>query len=147
MAFSLGADFFYYVDPAIAIGFGVDHIFNSEVKDGEGKIGYTNIYAQVKPVIDLENDIFNNIYFLGQIGYGLMYLDVSYDLDNSNGIYWSIGVGTTIKENFIVELLYSCAYGDMEGLEEDWLTGDIKKVTLDTTYSTIKLNVGYKFSL
>lgn len=139
-AFSLGADFFYYVDSSVAIGFGIDNIFNSEIKNSDGsKLGFTNIYAQVKPVIDLENDIFSNIYFLGQIGYGITNVDSDFVEVSSNGLYWGIGVGTTIKENFIAELVYSTDYATME----------IKGygVEVDCTYSALKLNLGYKFSL
>lgn len=139
-AFSLGADFFYYVDPSVAIGFGIDNIFNSEIKNSDGsKLGFTNIYAQVKPVIDLENDIFSNIYFLGQIGYGITNVDSDWVEVSSNGLYWGIGVGTTIKENFIAELVYSTDYATME----------VKGygVEVDCTYSALKLNFGYKFSL
>lgn len=142
-AFSLGADFFYYVDPAVAIGLGVDHIFNSEIKNSyDSKMGFTNIYAQVKPVIDLENDIFNNIYFLGQVGYGITHVDSDWAEVSSNGLYWGIGVGTTIKENFIAELVYSTNYAT---IEIDFGIGG--KYELDATYSALKLNLGYKFSL
>lgn len=106
--FSLGADFFYYVGSNIAVGAGIDHIFNSEIKYDLGtpvtdKLGYTNIYVQAKYDFILNNDFFNNIYPIVQIGYGILHenfdksdyvpSDMSYE--SENGLYWAIGVGTT----------------------------------------------------
>ena len=142
--FSLGADFFYYVASNIAVGAGVDHIFSSKLKNGTGdKLGYTNIYVQAKYDFVLNNDIFNNIYPIIQLGYGLLDLDFNTDFpgtswEGESGLYWAIGVGTTIKENFIVELIYSFDYGKMKFKPSN--------DTYDLTYKILKLNVGYKFT-
>ena len=133
-------DFFYYVMPELAIGAGVNNIFNAKIKDvpGDPKIGFTNIYAQAKYVFDLNDDLFNNIYPLVQIGYGIVNLDTDfYDVD-SNGIYWGIGAGTTIKENFVFEILYSQNKGTMK-------TKGYPS-TFDATYSALQIKVGYKFN-
>ena len=140
-AFTATADFFYYVMPQLAVGAGAEYIFNAEVKDSNGaKVGFANIYAQAKYVFETGNDVFNNVYPLVQIGYGIVSLDGVEEFDvDSNGLYWGIGVGTTIKENFIFELLYSNNNSvfkeNMSGYGE---TSDVK-------YSTIQLKVGYKF--
>ena len=152
--FSLGADFFYYIDSNIAIGAGVDHIFSSKVKYGNGypgedKISYTNIYLQAKYNFVLNNDIFNNIYPIVQLGYGIFSFDVDTKyyvpgtkIEGENGLYCAIGVGTTIKENFIVELLYSFDYGKTKAKGGYSLYPEI-----DTTYKILKLNIGYKFNI
>ncbi|WP_372518709.1 outer membrane beta-barrel protein [Candidatus Ruminimicrobiellum ovillum] len=138
-AFTAGVDFFYYVMPQLAIGAGVQYVFNSEISNWEGlKAGWTNLYAQAKYVFETGNDIFNNVYPLVQIGYGILRMDPEdwNDVD-SNGLYWGIGAGTTIKENFVFELLYSnnnAVIGDPHGPE-----------TADVKYSTLQLKVGYKF--
>ncbi len=147
--FLLGADFFYYVDSKIAVGVGIDYISSSKIKNDYWtglKIGWTNLYAQVKPIIPLKNDIFNSIYFLGQIGYGIMH-DNDFDnssatIDNENGLYWAIGAGTTVKENFIVELLYSVDYGKQKIINEPMHFRNNN----DFTYKTLSVNVGYKFN-
>lgn len=151
---SVGADFFYYVGSNIAVGAGIDHIFKSEIKyDGspapKDKVGFTNIYLQAKYDLVLNSDVVNNIYPVVQVGYGI----ASYDFDrgtyppNSNlehesGLYWAIGVGTTIKEHLIIELIYSFDYGKTKMYIPPYVNSNI-----DTTYTTIKLNVGFKFSL
>ena len=139
-AFTATADFFYYVMPQLAVGAGAEYVFNAEVKDSYGaKVGFVNLYAQAKYVFETGNDIFNNVYPLVQIGYGIVSLDNVEDMEvDSNGLYWGIGVGTTIKECYMVELLYSnnnATFGNPYGPE-----------TTDVKYSTIQLKVGYKFA-
>ena len=137
-AFTAGIDFFYYVIPQLAIGAGVSYVFNSKIDDsgpGDPKIGWTNLYAQAKYVFDLGDDLFNNIYPLVQLGYSMLRLDPD-DLVDSNGLYWGIGVGTTIKECVVLELLYSNSNATVKDAP---FTSDLK-------YSTLQLKVGYKFS-
>ncbi|MBR3655170.1 MAG: outer membrane beta-barrel protein [Elusimicrobia bacterium] len=133
-AFTAGVDFFYYVMPQLAIGAGIDYIFNSEVKKTMFKAGWTNIYAQAKYVFETGNDIFNNIYPLVQVGVGMLRLDPDDGIEKETGLYWGAGVGTTIKENFVFEVLYSSSKSNIPD-------GPIS----DVTYSTLQLKVGYKF--
>ena len=136
-AFTAGVDFFYYVMPQLAIGAGVQYVFNSEIdKTGGDKAGWTNLYTQAKYVFDLGDDLFNNIYPLVQVGLGMFRLDPDYDYDLESGLYWGIGVGTTIKENFLVELLYS---NNKATVKHGPVSNDVK-------YKTIQLKVGYKFN-
>lgn len=140
-AFSATADFFYYVMPQLAVGAGVSYVFNAKIKDAGGaKVGFTNLYAQAKYVFDTGNDIFNNIYPLIQIGYGITNLDTDEMDVDSNGLYWGIGVGTTIKENFVFELLYSMTNSTFKEKGGYGKTSDVK-------YSTLQMKVGYKFAL
>ena len=145
--FSLGADFFYYVANEIAVGAGLEYVVPSEADDSDGELKYgtTNLFVQAKYDIALNNDVFNNIYPIVQLGYGINSLSGAFGdmVDMKNGLYWGIGVGTTIKENFIVELLYAFNYGTIEPKE----IGPGVPSSVDTTYKTFKLKVGYKFSV
>ena len=81
------------------------------------------------------NNIFNNVYPLFQIGGSILRLDTDSEIEvGSNGLYWAIGAGTTIKENFLLEILYSKCNAKVK---EDFFRGDLK-------YSTLQLKVGYK---
>ena len=148
---SVGADFFYYVNYNVAVGFGADYIFNSKLKYAPGepkdKIGYTNIYFQVKYNFDFDDYGYNNIYPIFQLGYGILHADwdlrddpPSASVENGNGIYWGIGVGTTIARYFIMELIYSFNYGSAEfsGYDEPDFEYDIYGYMF-------KFNVGFKF--
>ena len=141
--FSLGADFFYYVETNIAIGAGLEYVVPSEADDSDGalKYGTTNLFVQAKYDFVIENDVFNNIYPIVQLGYGINSIsgDLADAVDMKNGLYWGIGVGTTIKENFIVELLYAFNYGEVDPKGAPF--------TVDTTYKAFKLKVGYKFAI
>ncbi len=141
--FSLGADFYYYVMNNLGAGVGVNYVFDSKFNDGWNKrdsMGATNIYVAVKPVFELqENKFIDRIYFLGQLGYGIMNSDkISYNKPSEkldNGMYWGVGAGVE-KCNIIVELMYSVNYSYF-----DYWGGEI------WTYRNIAINVGYKFSL
>lgn len=135
-AFTAGVDFFYYVMPELAIGAGISYIFNSKVKNSDMKAGFTNLYAQAKYVFETGNDVFNNVYPLLQIGFGMLRIDPDDGLDTESGLYWGIGAGTTIKENFLVELLYSQNKADIKQYG----------YTANGKYKTIQLKFGYKFA-
>ena len=135
-AFTAGVDFFYYVMPQLAIGAGIEYVFNSQVKNSDMKAGFTNLYAQAKYVFDLGDDLFNNIYPLVQVGFGMLRIDPDDGLDTESGLYWGIGVGTTIKEFVVFELLYSQNKADIKQYG----------YTADGKYKTIQLKVGYKFT-
>ena len=142
-AFSLGADFYYYVINNIGIGAGINYIFDSNFNDSWGndtKLGATNIYLSVKPVLDVnENKIIDKVYFLGQLGLGITRYsdDWGYDFSQS-GFYWGIGAGVE-KCNVIVELLYSVNY---------WVHSDSSWDDQWTyTNRRLAINVGYKFNI
>ena len=142
--FSLGADFFYYVEEAIALGAGLEYVVPSEVDvSGEGsmKYGTTNLFVQAKYDVAIQSDVINNIYPIVQLGYGINSVsgDEADAIDVKNGLYWGLGLGTTIKENFIVELMYAFNYGKIEPKGAPF--------TVDTTYKAFKLKVGYKFAI
>ncbi len=147
MSVLIGAEFFYYINKNVALGFGINNNFNADLKDmkdhgfdSKGEVGFTNFYFAVKPKIELESEIFNSVYFLGQLGYGLFRFDGHrHGESDGNGLYWGIGAGTEIYKNFIVELLYSANNGS---IKDKYGLGD----TADLTYTTITLNVGYKFT-
>ena len=134
--FAAGADLFFYLSPQLAIGAGVDYIFDHELPNTDGlKEGWINIYAQAKYMFETGNNIFNNVYPLFQIGGSILRLDTDSETEvDSNGLYWAIGAGTTIKEKFLLEILYSKCNAKVK---EDFFRGDLK-------YSTLQLKVGYK---
>jgi opacity protein-like surface antigen len=143
--FILGADFYYYVHPNVALGFGINNIFDSSEADYDGekyndKFGFTNIYFTVKPKIDLKSDIFTSVYGIVQLGYGFFRLDYDgapFKPGTKNGLYWGIGAGAEIMKNFIFELIYSCNNG----------TIDFSGHCRDIKYSIFSINIGYKFNI
>jgi len=140
----LGTDFYYYAASNLALGLGVNYIFDSKANYGyDDTYGFTNVYFAIKPKMDLDSDILDSFYFIGQIGYGLFRFECKDDdrgiksPDIENGLYWALGVGLEIESNFVVELMHSFNYGYVN-------TGNNRN---DMRYSSLSINVGYKFNL
>ena len=144
MPFMLGAEFFYGTSDMFSVGFGATYVFNSSADMGGTKLkgGTTNIYVAVKPEFKIESDIFSNVYLLGQFGLAMGRAEIDESgapsLDVDSGIYLGAGIGTTVKDAFLVELLFSSSNGEanMEG-----------GYSIDLRYSIVSINVGYKFAL
>ena len=147
MPFSLGAEFFYGLMDNLSVGFGVNYGFDSKMKAEDFmpmKVGTTNIYAAVKPEAKIDSNIFSSIYLIGQIGLamGRAEYDVSGapSLTVNSGLYLGFGIGTTIMDCVIVELVCSSANLTVE-------KGPIALVDIDVQYTATTINVGYKFAL
>ncbi|WP_372520829.1 outer membrane beta-barrel protein [Candidatus Ruminimicrobiellum ovillum] len=143
MPFMLGAEFFYGTSDMFSVGFGATYVFNSSA-DFMGtrmKGGTTNIYVAVKPEFKVESDIFSSVYLLGQFGLAMGRSEIDESgapsIDVDSGIYLGAGIGTTVKDAFLVELLFSSSNGKL----------DIDGESLDIRYSMVSINVGYKFAL
>ena len=136
----LATDFYYYVASDLGLGLGINYTLDSKADYGrDDKYGFTNVYFAIKPKMDLDSDILDSFYFIGQIGYGFFRLDCKDESSPSteNGLYWGLGVGLEIMEHFILELIHSFNYGYVE------VNNDRK----DMRYSLLAINVGYKFNL
>lgn len=143
MSFLITAEFFYYLNNSFAIGCGINNNFNADLKDTKefkGEVGFTNFYLALKPKIELNSETFNSLYFIGQLGYGIFRFDSRNGKADGNGLYWGLGAGTEVMKNFIVELLYSFNYGSLKDKLGHGHTANL-------TYSTLSLNIGYKFAL
>ncbi len=140
---SLGAEFFYGLMDNLSAGFGVNYTFNSEtnINRVKAKIGTTNIYVAVKPEAKIDSDIVSSIYVIGQIGLAMNRCDIDGVEDNmpsiDSGLYLGAGLGTTIKDCIIVELIFSSSNGSAS---QDGETADVQ-------YTATTINVGYKFAL
>ena len=159
MPVSVGAEFFYGVMDNLSVGLGVNYGFDSKTKTDyivgsaypdktKYKVGTTNIYLAVKPEAKIESDIFSSIYLIGQIGLSIPRAELEYSraslpsIDTKNGLYLGLGIGTTIKDCVIVEIVCSSAKSTWNA---DWLYGD--GVDVDVQYTATTINVGYKFTL
>ncbi len=148
MPVSIGAEFFYGLMDNLSVGLGVNYGFDSKTKEFifpvKIKTGTTNIYAAVKPEVKLESNIFSSIYLIGQLGISMIRAEFddsdAPDLDVKSGLYFGFGIGTIIKDCFIVELVCSSANGTLENF---FLSGE----DIDVQYTATTINVGYKFAL
>ena len=109
-ALSVAVEGLYYVLPELPVGLGINYQFNSEFTKYENcEDGSTNIYLTVKPTAKIDSNIFTALYLIGQIGYGLYRLegDGWEDCEVDSGLYWGLGAGTEIMNDFIFEFVFS----------------------------------------
>jgi hypothetical protein len=131
MPYSIGTDFYYDAVPSIGIGLGANNMFGAKVKEGgDAKYEFSNLYFALKPKISFDD---YSIYYIGQIGYGLIRA-TDFAGSVENGLYFGIGVGVEY-ESFIFEILYSSNNGKLTAGSD----------SSDITYSTLALNIGYRF--
>jgi opacity protein-like surface antigen len=149
MPFSIGAEFFYGLMDNLSVGLGVNYGFDSKLKktpfgSTDIKAGTTNIYLAVKPEAKIDSSIFSSIYLIGQLGLSMMRADIDAsgapDLDIKSGLYLGFGIGTTIKDCVIVELICSSANGTIE-------KGSFIPADVNVQYTATTINVGYKFNI
>ncbi len=142
-ALSIAVEGLYSVLPELPIGLGVNYQFDSKekgLKDYEE--GATNIYLTAKPTAKIDSKIFTGIYAIAQIGYGLNRISGKGWNDSeidSNGLYWGLGAGTEIMNDFIFEFIFSTNYWSYK----------IKRYSTkyDVTSTALTLFAGYKFNL
>ena len=139
MPFMLGAEFFYGLIDNLSVGVGANYVFDTATKYySEIKGGTTNIYLAAKPEAKIESDIFTSIYLIGQIGLSIGRCDIDgFKPSLDTGIYLGAGLGTTIKDVILVELIISSSNASFP--EEGY--------TLDLQYNITSINIGYKFAL
>jgi len=139
MPFMLGAEFFYGLIDNLSVGVGVNYVFDTATKMySDIKGGTTNIYLAAKPEAKIESDIFTSIYLIGQIGLSIGRCDIGgYKPSVDTGLYLGAGLGTTIKDVVLVELIVSSSNASFKY--------DIQ--SFDIQYNITSLNIGYKFAL
>ncbi len=149
MPISIDAEFFYGLMDNLSVGLGVNYVFDSNSKGAalfgyEQKVGVTNIYFAVKPEAKIESNIFSSIYLIGQVGLSMGRFEFDYSgfpsLDTKNGLYLGLGMGTTIKDCVIVEVIFSSSNF---AIEKEIISPD----DIDVQYTATTINVGYKFAL
>ena len=158
MPVSIGAEFFYGLMDNLSVGLGVNYGFDSKSKNDDMlnqhsfknklKAGTTNIYLAVKPEAKIDSKIFSSIYLVGQIGLAMARAEIDHNsgypipsIDVDSGLYLGFGIGTTIMDCIIVELV--CSSANLTAKE----TLPFIPKDLDIQYTATTINVGYKFAL
>jgi hypothetical protein len=153
--FAIAVEGYYKLDEKLSVGLGLSYGFESELSsqfdayhfsgDDKAKLGFTNIYISVKPSLS------ENIYAIGQIGYGISHgsfydscNDSQYGTEfkvDGGGLYFGLGAGVEYK-SFIFEILYSI---NTATLKEKYIWSGGTDYTFK--YSSFNVNIGYKFTI
>ena len=144
-ALSIAVEGLYSVLPELPVGLGINYQFDSKEKgDDNYESGATNIYLTAKPIAKIDSKIFTALYAIGQIGYGLNRFDGKdfgkYEVDG-NGLYWGLGAGTEIMNDFIFEFVFSTNYWSSKYERPGY------SHTEDMVTTALTLFVGYKFAI
>ncbi len=156
MPVSIGAEFFYGLMDNLSVGLGVNYGFDSKSKnnnvahapfENQLKAGTTNIYLAVKPEAKIDSKIFSSIYLVGQIGLAMARAEIESDdydfpsIDVNSGLYLGFGIGTTIMDCVVVEIV--CSSANLTAKKSP----PAVPADLDVQYTATTINVGYKFAL
>ena len=140
-ALSIAVEGLYYVLPELPLGLGINYQFDSEyAKNDEIESGVTNIYLTIKPTVKIDSNIFTALYAIGQIGYGLNRISTPTPHDwevEDNGLYWGVGAGTEIMNDFIFEFIFSTNYWSCK----------MYTTTYDMENTALTFFAGYKFNI
>lgn len=92
----------------LELGVGATYQLERSFEDGNGGFNFIPLYALAKYNVD-------QIYLLGHLGYNLVnFEDMDDSIDLNGGIYYGVGGGYNLSENFAVELLYSVNNSDFD---------------------------------
>ena len=152
-AFAIAVEGYYKLDEKLSVGLGLSYGFESELSSpydatyfsyqDKAKLGFTNIYLSVKPSLS------ESIYAVGQIGYGISHGSFYDDFNvggavlkvDGCGLYFGLGAGVEYK-SFLFEVLYSINTATFK--EKNYASSGTDYVF---KYSSLNVNVGYKFSI
>ena len=149
-SFSIGYLFYSNIDSS-GFGFALEYMPATEVKDSDGavKIGLYNIYFMINP--NLKSNVADtvNLYLPIHIGLSFPYKEVKSEVTDDidpgmMGLYYGIGIGTTIKKNFFIELMYTFSGGFIDTYTKSKKKGD-DTLFFGTNFGGFRLNIGYNF--
>ena len=153
-SFAITVEGYYKLDEKLSVGLGLSYGFESELSspydatyfpyEDKAKLGFTNIYLSVKPSLS------ESIYAIGQIGYGISHGSFYDDLNmygnvlkvDGGGLYFGLGAGVEYK-SFLFEVLYSINTATFK--EKNYVSSEGTDYVFK--YSSLNVNVGYKFNI
>lgn len=127
----VAGDLFYEFKDTLSIGIGINYFFDHLANSN------SFVYFTLEKAFTINSSVFTNIYPIVQFGMPLpKYKKDDSDADDRkiSGTYVGLGIGTTIKEHFLVEIIFSSICKNINALT-------------DSDNSTFTAIVGYKFSL
>jgi hypothetical protein len=135
---SLTAEFYSPVANTLDLGGGVTFQSPRSQKDYAGDFYFIPVYFAMRTRFLNKN---TTPYFIGQLGYNFFFGDSDYrgtgiyEADLDGGLYWGLGGGVIVNNNFLIELLYTENNG----------TATTMGYEFDVKYSKVTLNFGFNF--
>ena len=129
-AMEAGAEYRYEVTPGLELGGGVAYQAHKDVKEYKAEMyDSVPVYATAKYTFDTAAPV--KPYVKGDLGYSIN------NNDAKDGVYYGVGAGLNINDNFNVDVMYKENKGKYEIGTKDY----------KTDYRRVSLGVGYNFNL
>jgi len=130
---SVAGEYLVGLNDQVEVGGGLEYQLKRNVRGLEAGFGFFPLYGTVKVKAPFSAEL--NSYLFGKIGYNYLLLDEAVaGFDYGGGLYYGIGLGIDLNDQFTVETEYAVHKGEL---------GYILKQPFD--YTKIRLGVGYKF--
>ena len=129
-AMEVGAEYRYEVTPGMELGAGVAYQAHKDIKNYKAE-AYDSVpvYATAKYTFDTAAPV--KPYVKGDLGYSIN------NNDAKDGVYYGVGAGLNINDNFNVDVMYKENKGKYEIGTKDY----------KADYGRVALGVGYNFNL
>ena len=129
-AMEVGAEYRYEVTPGMELGAGVVYQAHKDIKNYKAE-AYDSVpvYATAKYTFDTAAPV--KPYVKGDLGYSIN------NNDAKDGVYYGVGAGLNINNNFNVDVMYKENKGKYEIGTKDY----------KADYGRVSLGVGYNFNL
>ena len=129
-AMEAGAEYRYAVTPGLERGGGVAYQAHKDVKEYKAEMyDSVPVYATAKYTFDTAAPV--KPYVTGDLGYWIN------NNDAKDGVYYGVGAGLNINDNFNVDVMYKENKGKYEIGTKDY----------KADYRRVSLGVGYNFNL
>ena len=129
-AMEVGAEYRYEVTPGLELGGGVAYQAHKDVKEYKAEMyDSVPVYATAKYTFDTAAPV--KPYVKGDLGYSIN------NNDAKDGVYYGVGAGLNINNNFNVDVMYKENKGKYEIGTKDY----------KADYGRVSLGVGYNFNL
>ncbi len=140
---SLAAEFDIPIGGHVALGGGVEYMFNRGIENQPGYFSFLPLYGQAQVLLFDKSHSFRP-YIKGQLGYNFFFTSSTMDSNfisllstaQDGGLYWSAGLGSYVFKYLLVEAMYMEARANIGG----GLSG-----SYGTTYRSFNVYVGVHF--
>jgi hypothetical protein len=134
MGYSVTGEYIMPYRNGFDLGAGITLQLDREMEipdDSKADFSFTPIYGLVEYTMDN-----GPLYFIGHLGFASFSVDHEMVEDSSGGLYYALGAGMYITDQYTADILYTNNSGEIE---------DTENVIRDADYSKFTVSVGMRF--
>ncbi|PUU88678.1 MAG: hypothetical protein CI947_1870 [Halanaerobium sp.] len=131
MGYSVTGEYIMPYRNGFDLGAGITLQLDRDFEDYDGNFGFTPIYGLAEYTMDN-----GPLYFIGHLGFASFSVDHEMFEDSSGGLYYALGAGMYITDQYTADILYTNNSGEIEYTDGE---------TSDADYSKFTVSVGMRF--